>query len=128
MLDLNKASLQVPLSELCRNYTAFIHRGRQYRFTRTPFGLTSSGAPLARALKKVLGEGLSESVALHIHVCIFSKDLDYHIKDVGCVLQKLQEAGFTIKPDKIQLARKQVEFFWVRIFRRWHPSQPGEGR
>ena len=78
---------------------------------RTPFGLTSSEAALARPLDTLLGEGLSESVSLNVDdVCVFSRYLDQHIKGVGCILQRLQENGFTIKADKIQLARKQVEF------------------
>ena len=40
----------------------------------------------------------------------FSNALDQHIIDVGCVLEILRNSGFTIKPEKIQLRRKQVDF------------------
>ena len=45
------------------------------------------------------------------------------------MLQKLQENGFTIKPEKIQLARKQVEFLGYIISEdgiRANPSKVGE--
>ena len=130
LLDLNQAYLQVPLHESCRRFTAFIHRGKQYRFARTPFGLASSGAALARALDKVLGEDMGDYVSLYADdICIFSRDLDQHIKDVGSVLQRLRDAGFTIKPEKIQLARRQVEFLGYVISEdgiRANPTKVGD--
>ena len=63
IVDLTQAFLQVPLNEHCRQYTAFLHRGKRYRFIRTPFELASSGAALARGLDKMLGEDLNDCVA-----------------------------------------------------------------
>ena len=119
-----------PLKESCRRYTAFLHRGKQYRFTRTPFGLASSAAALARALDKVFGEGLNDCVSFYVDdACMFSDTIDQHIIDVGNVLGKLRDSGFTIKPEKLQLGRRQVEFLGYIISEngvRPNPAKIGE--
>ena len=60
---------------------------------------------------------------------VFSNSLDQHITDVGCVLEKLRTSGFTIRPEKIQLGRKQVEFLGYIISKagiRANPTKIGE--
>ena len=130
IIDLTQSFLQVPLKESCRKFTAFLHRGKQYRFTRTPFGLASSSAALARALDKVFGEGLSNCVSFYVDdAVVFSDTIEQHIVDVGKVLNKLKDSGFTIKPGKLQLGRKQVEFLGYIISEdgvRPHPAKIGE--
>ena len=130
ILDLTHVFLQVPLAEHCRGYTAFLHRGKQYRFTRTPFGLASSGAALTRALDRVLGKELNDCVSWFVDDAnVFSNSLDQHITDVGRVLEKLRRSGLTIKPEKIQLERKQVEFLGYIISKsgiRANPTKIGE--
>ena len=130
ILDLSHAFLQVPLKEECRQFTAFLHRGRQYRFTRTPFGLASSGAALMRAIDKVFGDQLRDCAAQYVDdYCIFSNDLDQHIRDLDFVLGKFRESGFTVKADKLQLGRRQVEFLGYIISEegiRPNPTKIGE--
>ena len=129
IIDLTQSFLQVPLKESCRRYTAFLHRGKQYRFTRTPFGLDSSGAALARALDKAFGEGLNDCVSFYVDdACVFSDTIDQYIIDVGNVLRKLRDSGFAIKPEKLQLGRRQVEFLGYIISENGVRPNPHEDR
>ena len=118
------------MKEKCRPFTAFLHRGKQYRFKRTPFGLASSSAALSRALDRVFGEDLNHCATLYVDdVCVFSDSLDQHIQDVAFVLERLRLNGFTIKPEKIQLGRKEVEFLGFIISEdgiRANPAKIGE--
>lgn len=41
---------QVSLAPKSRKYTAFLHNGRRYHFTRIPFGLKTAGAGFVRAV------------------------------------------------------------------------------
>ena len=50
IIDLSSSFWQVELNEECKDYTAFLHNGKQYRFNRAPFGHNSSNAALLRAL------------------------------------------------------------------------------
>lgn len=111
LIDLSQSFLQIGLKEESRQYTAFLHRGRQYRFRRTPFGLASSSAALMRALERVFGRDAEECATFYVDdLCIFSPSWDQHIKDLDLVLGRLKENGFTVKPDKLQLGQRQIEF------------------
>ena len=53
-IDLTSSFWQVPLKQQCRNYTAFLYEGKCYRYTVTPFGLSTSSAALTRGLDMAL--------------------------------------------------------------------------
>ena len=111
IIDLSQAFLQVELDEDCRQFTAFLHRGKQYRFKRTPFGLASSGAALTRALDSIFGHETDGYLALYVDdICLYANDFDKHVEDINFVLDKLRSHGFTVKPQKVQLAQPQIEF------------------
>ena len=42
ILDISASFWQIGLQEPCKDFTAFLLNGKQYRFTRTPFGPNSS--------------------------------------------------------------------------------------
>ena len=110
-IDLSQAYLQIEMKENCRQFTAFLHRGKQYRFKRTPFGLASSGAALTRALDGIFENELDGVGVIYVDdIALYSDNLDQHIEDLNFVLTKLRNHGFTIKPQKIRLAQPQIEF------------------
>ena len=53
-LDLTARYWQVPLAEVSRKYTAFLFNGKNYQFTRVPFGLNTSVASFIKCLDQVL--------------------------------------------------------------------------
>ena len=110
-IDLSSSFWQIELDEGCRDYTAFLHNGKQYRFNRAPFGHNSSSAALLRALDNIFGDEISSFAASFVDdICIFDVDFDEHLRHIDFVLSKLKTHGLTVKPSKVHLFRREVEF------------------
>ena len=110
-IDLSSSFWQIELAKECRDFTAFIHRGRQYRFCRTPFGISSSSAALIRALSEIFSREIDTYAAIFVDdFCIMDQDYDTHIKHLDYILGKLKEYGFSVKAEKTQLFQNEVKF------------------
>jgi hypothetical protein len=48
-------------------------------------------------------------------VVIFSKNFEEHLDHVGIVLQRLREAGLTVKQQKLVFATEEISFLWHLI-------------
>ena len=109
--DLSASFWQIGLQEPCKGFTAFLHNGKQYRFTRTPFGLNSSNSALLRALHGIFKNEVETFAACFTDdICIFDNCYNDHLKHIDFVLSKLREAGFTLKPEKTHFVKSEVEF------------------
>ena len=110
-IDLTSSFWQIELANECRDFTAFIHRGRQYRFCRTPFGISSSNAALIRALSEIFSREIDTYAAIFVDdFCIMDHDYDTHIKHIDYILGKLKEHGFSVKAEKTQLIKHEIQF------------------
>ena len=110
-IDLSSSFWQIELAEECRDFTAFIHRGRQYRFCRTPFGISSSSAALIRALSEIFSREIDTYAAIFVDdFCIMDHDYDTHIEHLGYILGRLKEYGFSAKAEKTQLIQHEIQF------------------
>ena len=110
-IDLSSSFWQVELAPQCRDYTAFLHKGKQYKFKRVPFGLSSSTAALLRALDNIFqGEICRYASCFVDDVCIFDDEFETHLRHVDHVISKLREHGFTVKPEKTHFFKREVEF------------------
>ena len=69
-VDLTSSFWQVPLKSECRNFTAFMYEGKCYRFTVTPFGLSTSSAALTRGLDMVLEEEVKKNTIIYVDDCL----------------------------------------------------------
>ena len=111
IIDLSSSFWQVELSEECRNFTAFLHNGKQYRFNKTPFGHNSSNAALLRALDNIFGDEINSFAASFVDdFCIFDNNYEEHFSHINYILGKLASHGFTINPSKIQFCKREVGF------------------
>ena len=110
-IDLSSSFWQIELAEECRDFTAFIHRGRQYRFCRTPFGISSSSAALIRALSDIFSHEIDTYAAIFVDdFCVMDKDFDTHLRHVDYILRKLRLHGFSVKAEKTQLIKEEIKF------------------
>ena len=62
-----------------------------------PFGLQGAPATFQRMMDKLL-RGLEHSVSYIDDIVVYSETWREHLKDLECVLQRLLEAGLTLKP------------------------------
>ena len=116
--DLLMGFHQCELDEISKPKTAF-NGGEfgQLQFTRMPMGLTSSPGAFMRLVDSAL-RGLPPGLALAYLddiICASSGDMKSHMKDVGKVFDRLIEAGFTVRSDKVWIGLKEVPFLGVLI-------------
>ena len=110
-IDLSSSFWQVELAAKCRDYTPFLHKGKQYKFKRVPFGLSSSTAALLRALDNIFQGEICRYASCYLDdVCIFDDEFETHLRHIDHVISKLREHGFTVKPEKTHFFKREVEF------------------
>lgn len=85
---------QVPLEKDACQFTAFLHEGHLYEFTRVPFGLKTAGSGFIRTLNLALCQELAEFVSSHVDdILIASKTFKDHL---ARLYEELISAGFTL--------------------------------
>ena len=76
-----------------------------------PFGLTNTPATVQRFMNDTLREHLDQFCIVYIDdILIYFKNLKDHKKHVRHVLNKLQDAGLFIKPEKYEFSIQKTTF------------------
>lgn len=109
-LDLISGYHQVPLRKEDQKKTAFTTGRGLYEFTRSPFGLITSGAVMQSIIERVL-DGLNHRICLVYvdDIIIVGKNKEDHDKNLNEVLQRLAQYGYKIRIDKCVFRASQVE-------------------
>ncbi|RMZ85683.1 hypothetical protein DV736_g6568, partial [Chaetothyriales sp. CBS 134916] len=97
-LDIVKSFFQQPIAEEDQWKTAFVtpHRGQEM-LTVATMGLINSPGFFQHRMELLLQEYLWKFVLVYIDdVIIFSRNLSDHIRDVGVVLDTMEQAGITL--------------------------------
>ncbi|CAG7731162.1 unnamed protein product, partial [Allacma fusca] len=111
LLDLVSAFHQVPLSKRARMYSGFTTVCGNFCYKRMPFGLSGAPHTFQRLMDKLLG-----NLKWEIAVCflddlgVHGKSFEEHNYRLNLVLQKIEDAGLTLKPSKCQFAMTRVKF------------------
>lgn len=116
--DLSNAFYSLILDKQDRPFTAITLPGGKgrYQLTRMPMGAVASMAALNTAIQQVLGDVISEYVAVWADdVVIYSKTKEEHVKHVMQVMQKLNDAGFCISKHKLELFQTCVSWLGYDI-------------
>ncbi|CAM4680080.1 unnamed protein product, partial [Lepidochelys olivacea] len=99
-LDLTKGYWQVPLDESAKERSAFITHLGLYEFNVLPFGLRNAPATFQRLVDGLLA-GLGEYAVTYLDdVAIFSDSWADHLEHLQKVLERIREAGLTVKAKK----------------------------
>jgi transposase InsO family protein len=109
-IDLREAFWQIRVKERDIEKTAFItHRGL-FEFVSMPFGLTNAPATQQRWIEQVL-MGLNWAICMVYidDIVIFSNSFEEHLKDLESVLQRLEEKGMSIAPEKCGFCKPSFE-------------------
>ncbi|OWY90511.1 Gag-pol fusion protein [Phytophthora megakarya] len=111
-LDLRSGYWQIKVPKGDRDKTAFITKRGHYRFKRMLFGLTNAPATFQRLMNGVL-YGLTWSTCLVYldDIVVFAKGgVERHIVDLATVLERLSNAGLTLKIKKCVFAAEEMEY------------------
>ena len=115
-VDLSSSFWQVPLKQECRDFTAFMYEGRCYRFTVTPFGLSTSSAALTRGLDVALEEEIKKNTIIYVDDCLcYSNNIQTHLDHLEALLNNLNKANITVNLTKSQFFRQEISFLGYRL-------------
>jgi hypothetical protein len=98
-LDLCKGYWQVPMGTSSIPKTAFVTPFGLFECTRMPFGPTGSAATFQNLVDKML-TGLDFAAGYIDDIVIWSEDFPSHLQHVAEVLERIRNAGFTVKAKK----------------------------
>lgn len=120
--DLSQGFFQIPVSEADIAKTAFICHQGTFEFTRMPFGVAGGPATFQTLMDRLL-QGINHDFAMAFldDVLVYSESLESHVEHVREVLQRIENAGLTINPDKMQVCRQSLKFLG-------HVISPGQCR
>ena len=109
-LNLSRGYWQVPVRSEDQDETAFTTPYGLFQFTVMPFGL--QGAPATfQCMMDLILNGVGDFSAAYLDdVVIHSKTWTEHIHHVSLVLQRLRDAGLTLKPKKCQFAMSKCAY------------------
>lgn len=110
-IDLTSSFWQIPLKEECRDFTGFLYDGKCYRFTVTPFGLSTSLASLTRGLDTVLNDEVKRCTVIYVDDCLcYSDSIEEHLIHLETIMKNLKEANITVNIEKSQFFRKKIQY------------------
>ncbi|XP_065095800.1 uncharacterized protein K02A2.6-like [Ochlerotatus camptorhynchus] len=108
-VDLSDAFLQVEVDECSRDLLAInTHRGL-YRYNRLPPGVKTSPGAFQQLIDTMLA-GLPCTSGYLDDVVVGGKDTEEHWTNLRAVLERIQEFGFTIRPEKCTFAQPQIKY------------------
>lgn len=108
-LDLSMAYNQFLLSESSQDLTCInTHRGL-FKFTRLVFGLSSAPAIFQRAMECLLA-GLEGTVFFLDDILVTGKNQVIHKERLTAVLQRLEDAGLSLQPNKCELFKNEISY------------------
>ena len=108
-LDLRKGYHQIGLDKESRQITTFVTHQGLFRDKRFMFGISSAPEMYQNIVRQVL-HGCGGSVNIPDDVIVHGKTKQEHDERLQCVLQRFEEKGLTLNPEKCEFARDQVHF------------------
>ena len=109
-LDLSRGYWQVPVRQQDQHKTAFTTPYGLFQFRVMPFGLQGAPATFQRMMDVILQETHDFAAAYLDDVVIHSRTWEDHLRHVSDILQRLQDAGLTVKPRKCQFAMSRCAY------------------
>lgn len=113
-LDLSRGYWQIPLAKDSREKTAFQVDGKQYQFTRMPFGITTASFVFTRTMNDVLN-GIKGASSYIDDILVHTNSWKDHLETLERVLLRLREAHMTAKPSKCLIATRKAIFLGHRL-------------
>ena len=113
-LDMSQAYLQLALEEESKKFVVInTHRGL-YRYNRLPFGIDSAPGIFQRVMENLVQDIPGVSVYLDDIPITGATDKD-HLKSLGEVLHRFEEAGLRLREDKCVFKDSSVTYLGHRI-------------
>ncbi|XP_041424995.1 uncharacterized protein LOC121395491 [Xenopus laevis] len=126
IMDLSRGYWQIPMSPEAQERSAFITPFGLYEFQTMPFGMKNAPATFQRLVNQLLGGLEGFAVAYLDDIAIFSNSWEEHLAHLSQVLDRIQGAGLTIKPEKCQIGMTEVQYLGHRVGSGTLRPEPGK--
>jgi hypothetical protein len=108
-VDMCQGFYNIPIAEHCKSLTAFRCFKGLFEYSVLGMGLKTASQTQQRLLDRILLTAEDYAAAYVDDVIIFSDSWDLHVKHIKDVLQRICEAGLTIKASKCQWALERLK-------------------
>ena len=116
-LDLAKGYWQVPMDERDKEKTAFASPLGLFQFNTIPFGLSGAPATFQRLMDRVL-KGTNKFTGVYLDdIIIYGDTWTEHLENVKTILQRIQQAGLTIKLKKCKFGMAECTYLGHKVGR-----------
>ena len=113
-IDLKCAYQQMQLDDKSQELVTINTSRGLYRYSRLPFGTSSSPAIWQRFIDQVL-QGLDGVCAIQDDVLITGINDGDHLRNLENVLQRFEKFGLRVKPEKCRYMQDSVNYFSLQI-------------
>ncbi|UYV71932.1 K02A2.6-like, partial [Cordylochernes scorpioides] len=113
-IDLRDAYNQLELDDESQLYIVINTHQGLYKYTRLPFGISSAPA-LFQIQMDILLKGIPKVFCALDDILITGKNDQDHLKNLECVLQRIQEAGLKLRKDKCSFLAPSLEYLGHKI-------------
>lgn len=113
-LDMSKGYWQLKVAPEDVPKTAFVTQFGKFESLRMPFGMVNSGATLTRCLRGVL-TGMDGVTNYLDDILVHTKSWEEHVRVLEELLNRLREAGLTVRPSKCELGARVIDFLGHRV-------------
>ena len=109
-LDLTRGYWQLPVAEKDRHKTAFTTPYGQFQFKVLPFGLSGAPSSFQRLMDKLIKGCEGFTSAYLDDLVVFSNSWQEHLSQLRTVLNRIKEAGLTVKVGKCQFGTSKCVY------------------
>lgn len=113
-LDLERAYFNIPVADEDKKKTALITPFGLFEFNVMPFGLANAAQSFQRFMDNIL-RGLGFCFCYIDDILIASHTPEEHTKHLEQVLARLQDHGLTIKEEKCNFRKNEVDYLGHRV-------------
>ena len=110
-MDLSRGYWQIPLTDESKDKTAFITPFGLWQFVTMPFGLADAQATCQRLVDTRLIRGIEDHAAAYVDdLTVFSMTWEDYLVHLQDMLERLRNAGLTVKPKKCRFGMEETEY------------------
>jgi hypothetical protein len=116
VLDLNSAYFQIPLSDRSRRITAFCTPFGLFEFNKLPVGVSVGCQGFSRVIDELFADLKGKYIFNFLDdLIVYSSSMEKHRENVREILNRLQEAGFTLNPEKVTFGATEINYLGHKL-------------
>ena len=111
VLDMRSSFYQVKINPHDRKKTAFVCIFGLFEYLRMSMGMSNAPGCFQRLLETIFADMADEGVAIFIDdILLYTETPEQHEKLLAKVLKRLEEAQLTLRPEKCQFFKSEVQY------------------